>query len=123
MNNAKCISSGILMLFCFTLYGQKNGCIPKNVVMRCTLSIQSQKDTIYTLNNIIVEKNTINKLNPEDIISKTILDKQKGYALYGSQGKNGVVIIKTKLSRRKITKIIRETEEGTRAEKIIDTIQ
>lgn len=108
MNNLKLISSGILMLFCFTLYGQKNGCIPKNVVIRCTLSMQTQKDTLYTVNNIIVDERFVKEIKPVNIKSKTVLDKERGQSLYGSQGRNGVVIIQTDLTNPKISRMIKK---------------
>jgi hypothetical protein len=121
MNNVKLISSGILMLISFLATGQEKGlnCIPQKKGMRCTLSFQTQNDTLYTLNNIVVSKELIKEMNPESITSKIVLDKGKGQSLYGSQGRNGVVIIKTNLSNRKIVKMKKNME----MKKTTDTIQ
>lgn len=87
--------------------------------LRCTLSFQTQNNTLYTLNNIAVSKELIKEVNPESITSKIVLDKEKGQSLYGSQGRNGVVIIKTNLSNRKIEKMKKNME----MKKTTDTIQ
>jgi hypothetical protein len=110
MNNVKLISSGIFMLISFLAAGQEKELkyIPKNGGVHCRLSLQVQKDTLYTLNNIMVNKELIKELNPENIKSITVLDKEKGQSLYGSQGRNGVVIIQTDLANRKISRMIKK---------------
>jgi len=53
-------------------------------------------DILYVLDGKIIKNNEINSINPNDIESVEVLKDTSATTLYGSRGKNGVVIIKTK---------------------------
>lgn len=48
---------------------------------------------------------TLKNLNPSDIISIDVLKNEKATALYGSQGKNGVIVVITKKSLEALTQV------------------
>ena len=99
MKSSKLISSSITMLFCLVSFGQeKNQMISSenNKGVRCVLSIKSQHEAIYVVDDSLVSKTTATAIDPVKIKKTIILDGNKGKALYGSNGKNRVIIIKTR---------------------------
>jgi TonB-dependent SusC/RagA subfamily outer membrane receptor len=72
---------------------EKNGA--EKIIIRGAASSQSTVP-LYVVNGQIITD--IKNINPSDILSIDVLKADKGSALYGSKGANGVIIITPKKS-------------------------
>lgn len=89
----------IIAFFCTTLSfaQEEHRAIPKD------------NEALIILNNHIVDKAILNSIDPKNIESVTVWKSDKATALYGSQGKNGVLDITTKnISKKELRKLYRE---------------
>lgn len=81
-----------------------NATIPEKesvkVVMRGIDSIKNR--LLIFIDEKKVTGEELNKLNPNDIESITVLKDKSAVNLYGEEGKNGVVIIKLKKSEKEL---------------------
>jgi Ca-activated chloride channel family protein len=68
----------------------------KNVIIRGVSSLQSNKQPLYILDGVPVSQKNFQKLQSDDIKNISVLKDSNATALYGSRGKNGVIIITTK---------------------------
>lgn len=100
MKSFKLILSIIAMCFNDILIAQENNeSIPKT---QKTLHkhhpsiILNKKEPIYIVDNIEVDEDYINGLLPYTIKSIYVLNGEKGRSSYGTSGKAGVIIIKTR---------------------------
>jgi len=59
------------------------------------------KEVLYVVNGEKIENKDIKFLNPNTIQSITVLKDASSVALYGEQGKNGVILITTKAEKTK----------------------
>jgi len=60
---------------------------------------------LYIIDGEIASEETVKNLNPRDILSMEVLKDNKGTALYGSKGANGVIVITTKKSLEALTQV------------------
>jgi len=60
---------------------------------------------LYVIDGEIASEETVKNLNPTDILSMEVLKNNKGTALYGSKGANGIIIITTKKSLEALTQV------------------
>ena len=60
------------------------------------ISTSIQGNPLYVLDGEIINKATLDKLNPETIASVDVLKGNSAMALYGVKGSEGVIVIKTK---------------------------
>ena len=84
------------------------------IILRGNSSLTESKEVLYVIDGVPTESSQIQNLNPNDIISVSILKGDEAAALYGSAGANGVMIITTKkmvqeLSQVKARKNLSET--------------
>ena len=68
----------------------------KNVIIRGVSSIQSKKQPLYVVDGVPVSAKSFQKLQSSEIKNVSVLKNASATALYGSRGKNGVLIISTK---------------------------
>ena len=68
------------------------------IILRCQKPSLSN-EPLYIVDGVVYESSCMNKLNPNDIESITVLKSSESSALYGKDGANGVVIIVTKASK------------------------
>jgi len=71
-----------------------------SVIIRGMGSINGTQQPLYIIDNVPVEANRLETMNPNDVESVTVLKDASAKALYGSRGSNGVVIIKTKSGKK-----------------------
>nr|WP_299485100.1 TonB-dependent receptor plug domain-containing protein [uncultured Allomuricauda sp.] len=78
----------------------------KPIVIRCG-SITENQEPLYVVDGVPLTSNEVLKnISPEDIISINILkNTEMTFSCYGTAGKNGVVLIKTKKSEIKKCKL------------------
>ncbi|WP_461453220.1 hypothetical protein [Mucilaginibacter sp.] len=69
----------------------------------CAPPDTTKKPPLYIIDGKIVKVN-INKLNPNDILSISVLKGDSTTAKYGSAGDNGVIIITTKQAKTDTSK-------------------
>lgn len=86
-----------------TLTGKIAGINSKGMVgsnskvrIRGLSSISGNKNVLYVVDGVPYSQNDISRLNPDDIASMDILKDASSTAMYGSRGKNGVILITLK---------------------------
>jgi len=72
-----------------------NGSKDTRIVLRGSRSHNQNNQALIVVNNQIVSAETLQKLKPETIESTNVLKGAQGAALYGEQGVNGVIVVKT----------------------------
>jgi len=72
-----------------------NGSKNTKIVLRGSRSHNQNNQALIVVNNQIVSAETLQKLKPKTIESTKVLKGAQGAALYGEQGVNGVIIVKT----------------------------
>lgn len=80
----------LLSSFCF---GQNESTF-KGIV--CIPSIKKVQEPIFIIDGITVQREEIESLNPNEIENIQVFKDATATALYGSRGKNGVIVINTK---------------------------
>ena len=73
----------------------KNGHL---IVFHCSRSVDDPKEILIIVDGIPILGNGLREIDPNEILSITILKDAEAQALYGSRGINGVIIIETKRS-------------------------
>jgi len=68
------------------------------VILRCQKPSLSN-EPLLIVDGVVYESGFMNKLNPNDIESITVLKSSESSALYGKDGTNGVILILTKASK------------------------
>ncbi len=105
----------IFILINIYSFGQDKNYISENksnstfhsVTIRDSNSIN--KDPLYIINGEFVNQYILSKISPNHIESINILKEEATIALYGSRGKNGIVLLKTKDSKKnKYAKLIKK---------------
>jgi TonB-linked SusC/RagA family outer membrane protein len=66
------------------------------IVLRGTRSISGDNQALVVIDNVISSASVLQALAPELIESTNIIKGMQGAALYGEQGRNGVIIVTTK---------------------------
>ncbi len=79
------------------------------IVLNCQPTITGENEALFVVNGIPIynsKKNNpkgVSAINPDDIESISVLKGRDATVLYGTQGKNGVILIKTKkLSKKEL---------------------
>ena len=75
----------------------KPGAAPK-ILIRGTRSINASNDPLFVVDGIPFN-GSINDLNPDDVVSVSVLKDASATAIYGSRGANGVVLVTTRRGR------------------------
>ncbi|MEW5676168.1 von Willebrand factor type A domain-containing protein [Flavobacterium enshiense] len=94
-----------------------NGSKDTKIVLRGNRSVNHDNKALIVVNNQIVTAETLRKLKPENIESTNVLKGAQGAALYGEQGVNGVIVVKTfsNLSRKdqkELDKLLKTDKKG-----------
>ncbi|MFD0793136.1 TonB family protein [Mucilaginibacter litoreus] len=76
--------------------------------VRITLRESKGPEPLYVVDGKTVLKKSLNDINPNDIESITVLKDKPAIALYGKDGANGVVEVKTKKSNKTINRIFKQ---------------
>ncbi|RAR50918.1 VWA domain-containing protein [Flavobacterium lacus] len=89
-----------------------------NITIRGTNSINSKNEPLIILDGQPISQKEMQVLNPNDIKDITVLKDASATSLYGSSGRNGVIVITSKsgkvekLSKRQLKKKLKELEEA-----------
>jgi len=75
------------------------------ITIRGAASIEGQSESLIVIDGVISTSTNMRALKPEEILSLNVLKGSEATALYGVQGKNGVVIITTKKSLEALTQV------------------
>ncbi|MVO10422.1 DUF3520 domain-containing protein [Flavobacterium sp. TP390] len=97
-----------------------------NVVIRGYNSINGNNTPLYIINGIPMKNIETSKLKHNKIESIQVLKGVAATSLYGARGANGAIIIitKEKLSKRKLKKLLKETNDTIENQKIeVDSSQ
>ena len=93
----------ILMSIPFTLFAQQSKQVKStteigksNTMVRINCSSQVKEPPLIIINDLVIEKVAIAKINPDHIISIEIVKDAAAIEIYGDKGKFGVIIIKAK---------------------------
>ncbi|RXR31876.1 DUF3520 domain-containing protein [Flavobacterium piscinae] len=90
----------------------------KSIRIRGTSSLNSKNEPLVILDGKPISKKQLQVLNPNDIKDITVLKDASATSIYGSRGKNGVIVITSKsgkvekLSRRQLRKKLKELEKA-----------
>lgn len=76
-----------------------------SIVLRGYKSIGEENNVLLVIDGIIKESNYLNTLNADEIIDVKVLKESNATMLYGSQGKNGALIITTKRALQQLEQI------------------
>ncbi|MFL0104499.1 SusC/RagA family TonB-linked outer membrane protein [Tenacibaculum maritimum] len=80
-----------------------NGVNPNTrITLRGNRSLLGNNEALIVIDGSPAPRNAIDRINPDDIESMTILKGSKSAALYGSKAANGVVIVTTKKGKNKL---------------------
>ncbi|MFM9987213.1 hypothetical protein [Flavobacterium sp.] len=115
MKSLKSISLAITMLISFVAFGQEKDSIKAEKktykAFHCMATIKKSEYPLYVIDNQIVDRNSLTHLDSINIKSINILKGIKAEALYGIDGSNGVIIIKTKnLTRHEIRELKKQAK-------------
>ncbi|MDR7371141.1 TonB-dependent receptor plug domain-containing protein [Flavobacterium aquidurense] len=69
---------------------------PNGRVVICAPSRSNMKEPLYVLDGVQINSKQVAKINPNDIESIKVLKGVEATSIYGSHGRNGVVIITSK---------------------------
>ena len=76
---------------------RNNGVNPSTaIILRGYKSLTGDNAALIVIDGVVQANTALDNLNPNDIVSANILKGASATALYGSQGKNGAVIVTTK---------------------------
>lgn len=90
---------------------------PKNpIVLGGILTVKNTKTALLIVDDLIRSWNYLNELAPENIASVSILKGAPALAIYGSEAKNGVIIVTTK--KKNEPRIIKNNVVGTMINKV-----
>jgi TonB-linked SusC/RagA family outer membrane protein len=67
-----------------------------NIVIRGANSLTQGNSPLYVIDGFPIENPDIAALNPDDILSISVLKDASATAIYGARGANGVIVIETK---------------------------
>ncbi len=81
------------------------------VVIRGSASLKGTNVPLIIVNGKIVDRDYFSALNPKKIESVEVVKGAAASALYGSQGMNGVIVVKTKRLSRKEKKSMEEIQK------------
>ncbi|MHC9088241.1 SusC/RagA family TonB-linked outer membrane protein [Tenacibaculum sp. IMCC1] len=73
------------------------------IVLRGSRSLRGNNQALVVIDGSPAPRSAIDRINPDDIESMTILKGSKSAALYGSAASNGVVVITTKKGRDRMS--------------------
>lgn len=73
------------------------------IVLRGAASITGNSEVLYVVDGIIV--NDVSEINPDDILSASLLKSPTAAALYGLKGANGVLVITTRKALQELKKV------------------
>lgn len=71
-----------------------------SIVLRGTRSISGNNEALVVIDNVISTAGVLQALAPELIESTNVIKGMQGAALYGEQGRNGVIIVTTKRGQK-----------------------
>jgi Ca-activated chloride channel family protein len=93
------------------------GASAKQVIIRGYSSLSQSNTPLYVVDGVPIDSKQASVLNPNDIKNLEIIKGNSATALYGSAGRDGVIIIETKngnfnkLTKRQLRKKLREKEK------------
>ncbi|WP_396137811.1 carboxypeptidase-like regulatory domain-containing protein, partial [Flavobacterium sp.] len=67
-----------------------------SIVLRGTRSISGSNEALVVIDNVISTAGVLQSIAPELIESTNVIKGMQGAALYGEQGRNGVIVVSTK---------------------------
>jgi Ca-activated chloride channel family protein len=106
MKNIKTFSLVIVMLISFLSLGQE-----KKTEIHFGKRITKENRPLWIVDDFVTTDNTIKKMKTENIASVKVVKGDSAILVYGSRGKNGVIIVKTKeLSKREIKKLKKQSK-------------
>lgn len=112
MKSVKLFSLAITMFFSIIIFGQekRDSILPikRDNVRFCTPN--NKNLSLIVIDGYFANLKLVEIINPNDIKSVEVLKRDEAKAKYGDKGKNGVLIITSKLSRRKLKKLLKRTE-------------
>lgn len=65
------------------------------IIIRGTKSLSADKKPLYVLDGKPIDVKTMKSLNPDDIKSVSVLKDESATSIYGSEGRNGAILIGT----------------------------
>ncbi|HLA55302.1 MAG TPA: SusC/RagA family TonB-linked outer membrane protein [Flavobacterium sp.] len=78
-----------------------NGVNPSTqIILRGYRSLTANNNALIVIDGVIQANSALNNLNPNDIVSANVLKGSSATALYGSDGKNGAIIVTTKQGKK-----------------------
>ena len=75
------------------------------IVLRGNRSVSGNNKALIVIDGEIASAEALAKFAPEDIVDVSVIKGQEGAALYGEQGKNGVIIVSTKKLFQDVAKV------------------
>ena len=93
-----------------------NGSKDTRIILRGSRSHNQNNQALIVVNNQIVSAETLQNLKPETIESTNVLKGAQGAALYGEQGVNGVIVVKTlanlsEKEQKKLDKLLKDDKK------------
>jgi TonB-dependent SusC/RagA subfamily outer membrane receptor len=96
----------------------KDGCVGSEsmTVIRCYGFINGSSEPLYVIDGVPLNADNFKAINPNDILSVSVLKDAGATSIYGNRGENGVIIVKTKngLTRKEKRKQKREAKRLAR---------
>ncbi|MEZ0005622.1 Ca-activated chloride channel family protein [Flavobacterium sp. 28YEA47A] len=86
------------------------------IVLRCVGAVNGTNEPLYIVDGMPVDEEGFKSINQNEIKEITVLKDASATAIYGSSGANGVIVVKTKLSKRELRKRFRELKQKKNTE-------
>jgi TonB-dependent SusC/RagA subfamily outer membrane receptor len=87
-----------LLFLCTCVSAQKidQADTPRKIVIRSSASVANSSEPLVIIDGHILEAGSINELDPNNIESISVHKDESAIAIYGTRGKNGVIVVATK---------------------------
>lgn len=94
--------------------GQPGG--NSTLVLRGVGSVNGNDEPLYIVDGMPVDEETFKSINPNEIKEITVLKDASATGFYGHRGVNGIIVVKTKLSKREWRKKLKELKQKKNTE-------
>lgn len=75
-----------------------------NIILKGNRSLAGVNSALIIVDGVVSNEENLRKINPNNIKGVNVLKGASGFALYGSRGNNGVIVISTKHNHKKLKK-------------------
>ncbi|TPD66134.1 DUF3520 domain-containing protein [Flavobacterium microcysteis] len=87
-----------------------------SIILRGVGSVNGNDEPLYIVDGMPADEETFKSINPNEIKEITVLKDASATGFYGHRGVNGIIVVKTKLSKREWRKKLKELKRKKNTE-------